>query len=302
LSSITADKIKNMKRAVVALDLTSSDDKIISYLRDNIQFLGIEKIHFAHILPEKLNMYPVTSGLWEPWTADAMNSVLEELRRKIEPYFKPEKGKIEFHISKGDPLEELLAVAEGNSADLVVIGQKSGVKKHGVLAKNFVRNVSCKGLIIPEDRPDEINHILVPVDFSPFSSKSLKIAIDLSKRSERMISITALHVYEMPALGYYKLSMTEKKFRNAIKSNIENSLIKYIESQLGEDAARIQVKAISRGVPGISSYLTEYAMAANVDFVIMGAKGHSKIKLLMMGSVAEGMLNSNQFLPTLIIR
>lgn len=46
----------------------------------------------------------------------------------------------------------------------------------------------------------------------------------------------------------------------------------------------------------------EYALATNIDFIIMGAKGHSKIKLLMMGSVAEGMLSSNKFLPTLIIR
>lgn len=291
-----------MKTAVVALDLSSSDDKILSYLKDNLEYFGIQKVYFAHILPEKLDMYPVTTGLWEPWTSDAMNSILGELNKKVNRYFKPEKGKVEFHISKGDPLAELISLAETSKANLAVIGQKSGVKNHGVLAKNFVRNVNCNGLIVPEDRPDEITHIMVPVDFSGYSSNSLKTAINIAKKAETAIRITALHVYEMPALGYYKLSMTERKFRTAIKTNIENSLKKYVESQLGDDASKVQIKVISRGVPGISSYLTEYALATNIDFIVMGAKGHSKIKLLLMGSVAEGMLSSNKFLPTLIVR
>ncbi len=291
-----------MKKAVVALDLTSSDDKVLAYLKENNQILGIDSIHFAHVLPEKLDMYPVTTGLWEPWTADSMNSVLEELKRKVEPYFTPKKGKVEFHLSKGDPLAELVSVAESVSADLVVIGQKAGVKKHGVLAKNFIRSVKCNGLVIPEDRPDEISHIMVPVDFSSYSANSLKRAVELLKKTNGSAVITALHVYETPALGYYKLSMTEKKFRNAIRSNIENSLKKFIESKIGDDAEKVNIKVIARGVPSVSAYLTEYALATDVDFIVMGAKGHSKIKLLMIGSVAEGMLSANKFLPTLIIR
>ncbi len=291
-----------MKNSVIALDLSPSDNKILSYLADNRTALGLEKIHFVHILPEKLSSYPGVEGLWEPWSKEDMNLVFKRLREQVGQYFQLDKDKIEFHISKGDPLSELLDCAESVDADLVAIGQKSGVKKHGVMAKNFIRNVKCAGLVIPEDRPDDLSHILVPVDFSPYAGKSLKEAVNRAKKSDKPIKITALHVYELPALGFYKLSLTERKFGKTIKANILDSLQKFIQSQVPEDAGMIDVKAVSRGVPGVANYISEYAFNINADFIIMGAKGHSKIKLLLMGSVAEAILSSNTFIPTLIVR
>jgi nucleotide-binding universal stress UspA family protein len=291
-----------MNRAVVAIDLSPSDDRMLSYLEEQRKFMGIHKFHFVHVLPEKLTSYPLTTGLWEPWSSDTMDEILGELKKRVSAILRVDKKDMEFHLTKGDPLSELLDFSRDLSADLVVIGQKSGVKKHGVLAKNFIRNVECYGLVIPENRPDKLSHILVPVDFSPHSARALKEAVKLRKASDSKVKITALHVYELPALGYYKLSMTEKKFSNTIKTNIEDSLKKFIQSQVPKAAGEISRKAISRGVPGIASYISEYALAIDADFIIMGAKGHSKIKLLLMGSVTEGILSSDSVLPTLITR
>lgn len=285
------------------MDLSPSDDRMLSYLAENRDFLSIQKFHFVHVSPEKLTSYPLTTGLWEPWSSDTMDEILKELKKRVGAFLKVDKKDIEFHLTKGDPLSELLDFSKNISADLVVIGQKSGVEKHGVLAKNFIRNVECYGLVIPESRPDKLSHILVPIDFSPHSSRALKEAVKLrDASSDSKVKITTLHVYELPALGYYKLSMTEKKFSNTIKTNIEDSLKKFIKSQVPGAAGEISIKAISRGVPGIANYISEYALAIDADFIIMGAKGHSKINLLLMGSVTEGILSSDSALPTLIIR
>lgn len=291
-----------MKTAVIAIDLSSSDRNLLSYVKDNKEILGLTTLHFVHVLPEKFDQYPSAEEMWGPINQEAKEEIMANIQKEVGKYFKLKKGEVEFHLLKGDPLSELVDHAESNKADLVVIGQKSSVKKHGVLARNFVRNVSCNGLVIPEDRPDTIQNILVPVDFSPHSAKSLKEAAALVDKIGKETKVTAIHIFEMPALGYYKLSMTERKFRNSIMSNIEDGLKNFIRAQAPSLIDRIKIKAVSRGVPGVSSYLTEYAIESNADFIIMGAKGHSKIKLLLMGSVTEGLLSGNKFLPTLIVK
>ena len=290
-----------MKHAIIAIDLTSSDRMLLSYLRDHKTHLGIGKMTFVHVLPEKFHIYPDDEKIWAPLNVSAMDEIMDGMQSEVKEFFDHKKFELDFHLAKGDPLSELVDCAEKNKADIVIIGQKTGVKKHGVLAKNLVRNVGCNGLVIPEDRPESLQHILVPVDFSPYSSGALKRAMQIAE-ADPEIKVTALHIYEMPALGYYKLSMTEKRFRNTIKSNIEDSLRNFVKSQIGDQAERVNIKAISRGVPGVSNYLTEFALASNVDFVVMGAKGHSKLKLLLMGSVTEGVLSAGSFFPTLIVK
>jgi nucleotide-binding universal stress UspA family protein len=290
-----------MRRAVIAIDLSPTDNQLLSYLKSHKDRLGIGPMSFVHVLPEKFHIYPDDEQIWAPLNTEAMDDILESVRESVGKYFDLKDPNIQFHLSKGDPLTELVEHAESVEADLVIIGQKSGVKKHGVLAKNLVRSVKSNGLVIPDDRPDILSHILVPIDFSPFSAKSLKRALEL-RGGDAGVKITALHIYEMPALGYYKLSMTERKFRDTIKDNIEGSLRKFVQSQVGDEAEDLIIKAISRGVPGVSNYLTEYALASNVDFIVMGAKGHSKIKLMLMGSVTEGVLASGSFFPTLIVK
>ncbi len=289
-----------MRRTVVAIDLSAVDEKLLTYLKAHRERLGIGPIAFVHVLPEKFHIYP-DDKIWSPLNPKAMEDILDNIKKSVGRFFDPKDKNTEFQLCKGDPLSELVDYAHSWEADLVVIGQKSGVKKHGILAKNLVRNVKCNGLVVPDDRPDDLSHILVPIDFSRYSAKSLKQALELRGENEA-VKITALHVYELPAMGYYKLSMTERKFRDGIRENIEDSLRKFVQSQIGDNTDNIQIKAISRGVPGVSNYLTEYALASNVDFIIMGAKGHSKIKLMLMGSVTEGVLATGNFFPTLIVK
>lgn len=54
--------------------------------------------------------------------------------------------------------------------------------------------------------------------------------------------------------------------------------------------------------PGISKYILEFGRKEKVDFIIMGAKGHSKVENLLMGSVTEKLLTINDSIPTLVIK
>ena len=55
-------------------------------------------------------------------------------------------------------------------------------------------------------------------------------------------------------------------------------------------------------MPWIPHYIKEYAEENEVDFIVMGAKGHSKVELLLLGSVTEKLLSINNSIPTLIVK
>ena len=46
----------------------------------------------------------------------------------------------------------------------------------------------------------------------------------------------------------------------------------------------------------------DWLRAQGVDLVVMGAKGHSKVELLLLGSVTEHFLGINSRVPTLVVK
>ena len=46
----------------------------------------------------------------------------------------------------------------------------------------------------------------------------------------------------------------------------------------------------------------DFAKQHNVDLIVTGAKGHSQVELLLLGSVTEKLLAINDSLPTLVVK
>ena len=46
----------------------------------------------------------------------------------------------------------------------------------------------------------------------------------------------------------------------------------------------------------------DYAYDKKADLIVMGAKGHSQVELLLMGSVTEKVLAVNESIPTLVVK
>jgi nucleotide-binding universal stress UspA family protein len=48
--------------------------------------------------------------------------------------------------------------------------------------------------------------------------------------------------------------------------------------------------------------LVEYAEKNKYDLIIMGSKGHSKLALLLMGSMTEKVVSQTESVPVLIVK
>ncbi len=294
-----------IRQAMVALELGSTDEKILEYVDFLTHYIPTGALYFLHVLPK----FDVLNTMMEREAQNLISNyelndeVISRMDRKIKSRL--EKGgavHIEFDVREGNPLEELLTDAEDIGADLAVIGQRSGVSQHGILAKNLARKARCNSLIIPDQARPEIKRILVPVDFSEYSIKALRTAIAIRMELEEEARITCVNVYTIPNLSVYKIQKTKEQFREMLENDHLEAFKAFLNTHVPGHKDEIDIKLICREEPGVAQHLLDYALEQDAGLIVMGAKGHSKVELLLLGSVTEKVLAMNESIPTLIVK
>lgn len=127
-----------------------------------------------------------------------------------------------------------------------------------------------------------IQKILVPVDFSASSRSALDLAVDLAKTFGAELHL--LHCYQVtPA--------TVAPYGIAIPETFEHDLRIACLRRLAEERARIDgaglkvEEHISAHFP--SEAIPEMAESLGIDLIVMGTRGLSGLKHVLLGSVAE---------------
>lgn len=291
-----------VKQAMVALGLEASDDYILDYVEFFARRIPTSAAYFLHVLPK----FDLFNAIYEKETQSLVSNyelnedVIAQMRNKIKD--RVSNLRFGFDVREGDPLEQLLKSGDELNIDLAVIGQKSGVSHHGILAKNLARKVKCNALVIPDQAEPRISTILVPVDFSLNSIKAVQTALAIKERLGKETRIVCLNVYEMPNLSMYRVDRTKKKFKKLVEADRKDSFLDFIKTHVPESVDDVEVAVVEKDMQGVARRILDYAGENEVDFVVMGAKGHSKVELLLLGSVTEKMLSINEKIPTLIVK
>jgi len=125
--------------------------------------------------------------------------------------------------------------------------------------------------------------ILVPCDFSEQAINAFQLAIDLSERSKREVHL--LHVVELPVMHDSMLMPTlafEATLLKELGDNAEAQFAK-IKSEYASD-----IPVITKVVFGSTSMMIlDYITEAEIELVVMGTKGASGLRELVIGSNAE---------------
>jgi nucleotide-binding universal stress UspA family protein len=127
-----------------------------------------------------------------------------------------------------------------------------------------------------------IEKILVPVDFSEHSAKALEMAVDLAKALGA--SIQLLHCYQIQPAGVspYGIVLPEsfdRDLREAAGRQLAEWRDKVTTQGVGAEAS------LSSMFPSLA--IAETASEVGADLIVMGTRGLSGIKHVLLGSVAE---------------
>ena len=128
----------------------------------------------------------------------------------------------------------------------------------------------------------QINHILVPIDFSSDAGDAVDMAISLGK--ELGSRITLLHVIHEVYVGVGEMAAALppsyiEEIETEVEREIQTYLNKVVEVGLQGDYL------VVHGVP--FQCILDAAEEQNIDLIIMGTHGRTGLKHVLLGSVAE---------------
>jgi nucleotide-binding universal stress UspA family protein len=128
----------------------------------------------------------------------------------------------------------------------------------------------------------DVQRILVPVDFSENARAVLEWAAHLAE--EHASRVVLLHVYHLP-VEFQQLegAYLPPDFWSNVKNEAEQQIGRYAADLRGRG---IEVEALVReGYP--ATVIIEEAESQGADLVVIGTHGHTGLKHLLLGSIAE---------------
>ncbi|MBX2929007.1 MAG: universal stress protein [Saprospiraceae bacterium] len=295
----------NIKQAVVAMALGDADETTLNYLAFFTEAVPLQSGFFLHVQPQ----FDLLNALFESeaqsvlsnfdLNADMVRQIDQSVRRRF-----GNRGLVQLQadVREGDPLEEILRAAADLNADLLVAGKNSTGETHGILASNLVRKAPGNVLIVPDRARPRITRILVPVDFSPYSVRALQTAAALMSVLPETVEVIATHVYQLPSVMAYRINKTQDDLQAIIEADRKAAMEDFVRNFAPELSDRIRFEVWRHENTGIAEHLLDFSTANEVDLIIMGAKGHSKVELLLMGSVTERLLQLNEMIPVWVVK
>ena len=191
--------------------------------------------------------------------------------------------KFESVLAEGEPHEEIVNLSEELKADVTVVGRRGGhhyldLIPVGSVASRVIESCGNDVLIIPKAIVLETRKILLAFDGSADSEKASQKAVALSIACGSELVIAT--VYEVPLEGF--------------------ALAPNLWAKISHKAARIQSSAVERakaeGVARVESVLRhghsahelcDVAHKNDIGLIVMGARGMSGVRRVLMGRVLE---------------
>ena len=188
----------------------------------------------------------------------------------------------------GSPIDCVLRGGRETKADLLVLGV-NGYSMipmgAGTLATQCLRKVPAKVVLVHERQTGLYRRIVACVDFSDRSREAVAQAWRVAGRDGAEVHL--LHVFqpewrvwtsmtELPALGNF-----EKSYRAVLESNLRQFA-----------GAPPEANAIVSVCPGKTHGhgIAEYCRNVDADLVILGSKGQTNLKDVLLGSRVERLL------------
>jgi nucleotide-binding universal stress UspA family protein len=158
--------------------------------------------------------------------------------------------------------------------------------------------------------------ILVAIDGSEISTKAAIYAIDIANRTEneagsvQLIGLTVIdltkvsHSFFATASGYYGANELEEKRKEAQQwlDKVKKLAVEENNNDYN-DVNDIQFKSeiIEDPIPKVGSALVDYAERENVDLIVIGTRGRTGFKKMLLGSVASDVV-TYAHCPVLVVK
>ena len=283
-----------LEKILLPLDGSELAESAIPYVRDLAGQLEAE-VYLLHACPLEHKTYLRMHQLY-------LNNIAENLRQRIKVDWQPSgEPKIQVEVMLDDPVKVIFDYVKQKSISMVALTSHgtTGLRAWamGSVADKVVRGVGVptllirikEGRIIPEKK-GLIQKILLPLDTSDASKKSVPYAVQLAKKLKASIAlfsmvqtIYAQNIGDMGGgfgVNWDSIDAATKKYTDEYLQGIADEIRK----------AGVNVTQTSIVSMDAAYEILEMEKKIQPDLVVMATRGRSNIARWALGSVAEKLL------------
>lgn len=139
---------------------------------------------------------------------------------------------------------------------------------------------------------------MVPIDYSKYAEMAFELSVDMQK--ETGAKILSNHVYKVPT-GYYKSGKTYDEFAEIMLENTKKESKKFFNKLKLDNVDFDFTYALDDDIhPADKIYIS--ASEEGADMIMLGSKGRSTAAAMLIGSVAEKLLQESHDIPIFLVK
>ncbi len=197
-------------------------------------------------------------------------------------------------VAQGSVLAELAREADACAADLVVCGARGeSYMRHlalGSTAERMLARTQCPVLVVKQVAHEAYRRVLVPVDFSPHSLRSVQHARQVAPDAQLVL----LHAFEQPFESRLRYANVDsgilQHYRELGRLDAEQSLQRLIQ-----DAGLSAQDVLQMVLHGDACvHILEQEQELNCDLIALGKHGQNLLEDFFLGSVTKHVLAESQ--------
>jgi nucleotide-binding universal stress UspA family protein len=280
---VTNSPIEKPSNILLATDLTPACDRAL----DRAVQLSIEwnaALTVCHV---------VEASSIRPWGVERrVKNAETEMQRLVARSRSSLKERLSSHVLVGDPAESAIEYARGISSNFVITGpahsKMLGDKLLGSTAARIVRRAQQPVLAVRRREEGPYRAVAVAVDFSQHSQAASHRARVLFRSAQ----FTLVHAYQVtPEFA----GSNADKSMDVVEAEEKARVIQAAKQDMADfyavgEGQAAPGTALEQGSP--EAVLTAYVERHWPDLVVTGTHGRSGAQQAVIGSVAEGLLQS----------
>jgi nucleotide-binding universal stress UspA family protein len=282
------------EKILVPVDGSKTMERTVTFACDLVKIMG-GTLTLLHVVALPIPIEPMGSFDYGPLERYG-KTVLEKAQKLVED--NGCKADTILETDFGNAGHTIARMARDKSFTLTVIHARGHSRIEGLLLGSVCHTVahrsSCSVLIVRHRGVDDmkLQKTLVPVDDSPYMPEVVKEAVAFAKKSG--CTLTFLYVMNTPMGASLARSAREMEEQRLSCSRIPDGCRQKSAAEGVSASSRTEVGSPAETVINV-------AEREKFDMIIMGSRGHSHLRTLLVGSVADQVME-HASCPVLLLK
>lgn len=196
---------------------------------------------------------------------------------------------IEAETVIGMPLDVILKRVTELDTNLLVLGLRGDSTAHqnaGNLALKCLRKAPTKVMLVHENHAGPFRDVVACVDFSPSSREVIEQALRVGEQDQSCVHFVHVHSDAWRQFGFHVATLaTANEYHAQYLARQEERL-----RTLVGDTRGLKVQFVVRQSSNVSQGLVQYAQSVSAGLLVLGNKGVSNLKYVLLGATVERLL------------